>query len=292
MKLSAIVKKEIAVDPEEKCCRQAMLSAVIHTGGTVSFSREGIKIFVGGGCLVAEALKDLFTALYGGGVKLEKSKAVIEGDSVRGALISLGIFKTSGEIESGIGGMLARGECCKKAYLAGAFLGCGSVVLPKSGYSLELLCESEALRDDLIKLFAHFNIVAGTAEKDFKYKLYIKDGQTVSDSLALMGASKGMLQLNALIAERELKQVTARLSNCDLANLDRTVEVSVKQCEAAAGLKRKGLLVDKKLADVADARLKNPEASYEELGRLMGISKGAVKYRLGRVVSLWDNKEK
>ena len=295
MKLSAVTKKEIAADPEGRCCRQAMLSAIIHTGGTVSLSNKGIRIFVSGSDSVTGAVRDLFYLLFGENICIKADKAVIDGDSdkVRGVMTFLKIFKSNGEIESGIGTDIAITACCKRAYLAGSFLGCGSITLPKNGgYSLEFLCESVILRDDIKKLFEQFEIAAGTAEKAEKYKLYIKDRQALSDSLALMGANKAVLQLNALIAERELKQSTARQANCDLANLDRTVEVSVRQCKAVEWLKKNGALKDIKLVQVASVRLQHPEASYEELAKIIGISKSAVKYRLGKIVALWEVMQK
>ncbi|MCL2675601.1 MAG: DNA-binding protein WhiA [Firmicutes bacterium] len=209
---------------------------------------------------------------------------VIKGDFIADMLVELRILKLRDglNVVAGIDPYLVENECCKRAYLAGAFVGSGALVTNR-GYHLEFACASKKLRDGLVKLLEGFEIRAAVITKGDKHLAYIKDKDAISDVLALMGAYKSVLRLNSLAAERSLSREVSRKANCDIANLNRLVAASLKQREAIASL---GTIADKRLRETAEARLNNPELSYGELAALLGISRGALKYRLERLVAL------
>ena len=122
------------------------------------------------------------------------------------------------------------------------------------------------------------------------YSAYIKDAEKISDMLTRMHAVSGMLELQNIMLYRLLKNNSNRYSNCEAANISKTVNAAVKQLEAIDKLKRAGILdsLDASLQDVAAARLNNPDATLNELTEIIPghPNRGAVNHRLKRLLDL------
>ncbi|MCL2555649.1 MAG: DNA-binding protein WhiA [Firmicutes bacterium] len=197
------------------------------------------------------------------------------------------VFEIDGSIDSRCcretvnNGERAAAECCKQALLIHCFLIGGLLLIhEKGGYSLEFYVGE--LKDIFKRVLDEFGFKAG----ENKGGVYIKDRDSICDILAMMGANKAVLKLNDLIATREYSQTISRKANCDIANVDRTVEVSLKQCEVVERLMRSGIIEDEKLLEVAIVRLNFREASYEELADKLGISKSSIRYRLDKLMKM------
>ena len=84
-----------------------------------------------------------------------------------------------------------------------------------------------------------------------------------------------------------------RLVNCETANLSKTIGAAVKQIEAIKKLKETGKFnnLPDNLKEIAELRIKNPEASLTELGQMLKepIGKSGVNYRLKTLVDKVDN---
>ena len=116
-----------------------------------------------------------------------------------------------------------------------------------------------------------------------KYMLYIKDGEGISNFLALIGANKAVLAYEDIRIIRDIKNNINRKVNCETANLNKTVSASVVHVDdikLIMKLKKFEELPDY-LKEIAYVRLENPEVSLKELGELLEnkISKSGVKKR-------------
>ena len=128
------------------------------------------------------------------------------------------------------------------------------------------------------------NHVKITQRKD-KYVAYIKESEAVSDCLALMGASEAVLELNSQLIIRQFRQETNRRTNCEMANLSKTVNASVRQIEDINYIRKKAGLdsLPEKLLIVAKARLDFPDESFAFLADRLNLSKSTLKNRLLKI---------
>ena len=272
------------------CCKRAFLSALVHTGGSLVFARGGMKIVISAGAkgIKNKVEKYALEMLDGVTVSGTDGETIIGGSGLTAALYALGIFRKSDEgetkVEEGIPHAIVAERCCGVNYLRGAFLGAGSLYIGK-GYHLEFAVESKALAEDLRALLDRYGIAAKITDRKEKSVVYIKDSEGVSDCLALMGASDAVLGLNSEAATRQFRQYMNRQNNCDLANISKTVNAAVRQCEDIELIDRKiGLAgIGEKLEVVAWARLRAREASFSALAESLGLSKSTLKNRLAKI---------
>lgn len=185
----------------------------------------------------------------------------------------------------------------KLAYLAGTFLGSGSISIPQSktdnknsGYHMEWSFASSNQADAVCQILSYFDIFAKMVERGDNYIVYIKGGEKISNVVGLLGATKCYLQLESQMVDRQMRNLVNRQSNCISANIDKTVSAGLKQIEAINTIDQiVGLdSLPQSLKEVADIRLANPEASLQDIVELLGgkISKSAVNLRFRKLIQL------
>lgn len=173
------------------------------------------------------------------------------------------------------------------AYVRGAFAGAGSLTSPK--YHLEFSFGSGAIASDFVKLLDTFSVHGKLIARAERAVVYVKDGEEICDCLALMGANKACLQLNALMAERQMSGQMNRQRNCDLHNIDKQIDAGVRQ---SAFLKELDLgALSPPLREAAKLRMEQPESSYEELAEILGITKSGFKNRLKRLEAIYEKQK-
>lgn len=280
-----ILRNDLKLD----CCKLSFLSAVVHTAGSVFFSTEGLRIEI---LCESDALKErvceIFAEFYGVIPTLSGTKhLLLSGAGVTEILYDLMIFGLIGEetaVVSGIADTLVEEEHCKTSYIKGAFLGSGSVSL-KTGYHLEFTLSSADMANDLSAILNYFGINSKIITHNGKYVVYVKDNSSVSDCLALMGATGAVLELNNEVVLRDIRKQSNRINNCDYANINKTVNASVRQVSDIRLLEKKlGLTsLNPKLREMAIARVDNPDATFADLAALLSIPKSTVKNRLNKL---------
>ena len=120
------------------------------------------------------------------------------------------------------------------------------------------------------------------------YIVYIKSAEDIKDFLAFLPAPISVLKLTDLMIERELANKINRQKNCDLGNVNKQVEASVKQVKAIKKIDKiiglEGLKPD--LMATAKARLENPDETLNELAEILNISKSCLNHRLRKIVEI------
>ena len=126
--------------------------------------------------------------------------------------------------------------------------------------------------------------------KQNQYSVYIKEGEQISNFLALIGANKAVLQFEDIRIQKEMRGKVNRLVNCKTANLNKIINASVEQIEAIEKLKKnkKFNKLDDNLKEIALIRLENPDLPLTELGKMLKkpIGKSGVNYRLKKIVEI------
>ena len=188
-------------------------------------------------------------------------------------------------------------DCCKAAFLRGAFLAGGSVTDPGKGYHMELNTTHQSVaREGFSLIHEALGFSPKSAARGGGQVLYLKQSDLISDFLTYLGAPVASMGVVEAKLEKDLNNKINRRCNCDDANISKVVEAAQEQLSAIR-LLRQHLLFEElpeKLKQAALAREQNPEASLTELAAMMipSITKPAMNHRLKKLVQMAREAEK
>lgn len=200
------------------------------------------------------------------------------------------LLKKNGELEDEIPlthNPILNRLCCKRAFIRGAFLSAGSISDPNTSYHFEIVCDSEYTAGQLRDLIRSLEIDAKTVARKKYYIVYVKEGTQIVDLLAYMEAKLALLEMENVRIVREMRGSVNRKVNCETANINKTVNAAVRQLEDIWYIqKTRGLeWLPENLDEMAEIRLKYPEASLKELGQYLDppVGKSGVNHRLRKL---------
>ena len=131
------------------------------------------------------------------------------------------------------------------------------------------------------------NIISKIISREKKHILYIEDGEMISEFLAFIEAKKSVLNFENERVVKNVRNKVNRLVNCETANLSKTISSSVKQIEDIKYIKSKKKFsnLSAKEQEIANLRIKNPNMSLQNLGKLVNppVSKSGVTHRLKNI---------
>lgn len=297
---------------ESDCCVLAFLSGLFHGCGEISKANgKYIASFVTDVPELYDYLNEVVHKLYGEWLEIEIEDDYVinkttyyrikmsEENSER-VLNDIGILEltpTGYEIIWGIDNRIVAEECCKKAFIKGAYLGASTSSIrlageeewkkTTSGYHLEFTSHSHQFLSDLAGLLAEFGIISKLVERKSLYVLYIKEAEVIKDLLALVGANNSVLALSNEMITRERRNKVNREVNCINANINKTIDASLRQVEAINTIAETiGLdALNEDLQEVAMLRLANPEESLGDLLELSTIklTRSGLNHRLKKL---------
>lgn len=188
-----------------------------------------------------------------------------------------------------------------RAYLRGVFLSAGSVNDPKtSRYHLEFVLDTKEYAEFINKLFISLNLNSRIIKREKNYTVYIKEAEKISDFLRVIKAYSAVMYFEDIRIYRDHKNMTNRLNNCEQANIDKiflTASRQVKDIEALYELDMVDLL-DEKLKEVIEYRMKYKESSLSELADIISletgttITKSGLNHRFRKIREILENVEK
>jgi DNA-binding protein WhiA len=183
-----------------------------------------------------------------------------------------------------------------KAIVRGSFMGAGSITNPNNKYHLEIVFWEEQYAKQIENILKYFRINSKRTIRGNKYIVYIKDGEDISNFLALIGAKKALLEFEDTRVIREVRNNVNRIVNCETANLNKVIKTSVKQIEAIKLIKKKNKFgkLSEKEKELANLRLQNPDATLLELGKMLNppIGKSGVNHRMKAIEALAEEIKK
>ncbi len=186
-------------------------------------------------------------------------------------------------------------DCCKAAFLRGAFLAGGSVTDPGKGYHMEIATSHQSVARETSLLLREVGYTPKMASRAGGKVLYLKQNELISDFLTYLGAPVASMGIMEARLEKELNNKVNRRCNCDDHNLSKVVESAQEQLAAIRILRERGILesLPKKLQQAAVAREENPEATLTELASMMdpAITKPAMNNRMKRLTELSKEKK-
>lgn len=199
------------------------------------------------------------------------------------------------EFDFGVPEDMVKSDVCKRAYIKGAFMGCGSISDPEKSYHAEFVSNREEHSKGICRILEGFGINGKTIFRKNYYVTYIKESEQISDLLALMGANNAVLEFENIRAVKETRNQINRVINCETANLDKIVDTSMRQINNIKVLK-KHKAIDKlpdHLKELAFLRLKHTNASLKELGEMLSppLGKSGVNHRLRKIEEIAEELE-
>ena len=180
-----------------------------------------------------------------------------------------------------------------KSYLKIAFVLKGSVNDPQRGYNLEL--STNSIEESILtkESMDIFDLKPKINDKGEIKVVYLKDSDKISDFLAIIGANKSLFELEDVRAMKSIRNNINRQTNFDKANIDRTVNASLKQVDAIKAIFNAGMIDDlpAEMKELAELRMENPYTSIEELGQMLDppMSKSKVNYRLQKFIKMAED---
>ena len=181
-------------------------------------------------------------------------------------------------------------DCCRAAFLRGAFLAGGSVSDPQKSYHLELSTSHHSVSREVLALMRELGLEAKSSQRKGNMVLYFKQSDRIEDFLTCIGAPVSAMEVMNAKLEKDLRGKVNRRVNCDAANLDKAVEAALAQVEAIRRLEGDGrlLTLPDKLQEAARLRLAHPEDTLAQLAEQCDppATKSALNHRLRKLVEL------
>ncbi len=314
MSFSRQSKIEILKTPmEDDTSSIAFLSGLFHSCGEIG--KNGNKFFVSIVSDIQELfpyVKNIIKKLYGNNVEEEISENYLinkntfyemrfDVETFQELLLDVGVIDFSNGISFVFElnkSLLSEDAPCR-AFIKGVYIGCstssikfseGALKTESTGYHLEFVSKNHDFLLEFSSILANYNIIGKIFERKGDFVYYLKDVNAITDLLALIGANESVLALSNELVTRELRNKVNRQVNCINANINKTVEASMKQVEAIntiiSTIGLESLTED--LKEVALLRLANQEESLDELVKLSTIklTKSGLNHRFRKLLKI------
>ena len=220
-------------------------------------------------------------------VELEEPDSAVK---ILQAVKLLGNDRTPQVSDALVNQMVVQRNCCRRAFIRGAFLCAGSISDPEKFYHFEIVCGSKAKAVQLMELIQSFEVDAKIVQRKKYYVVYVKEGAQIVELLGIMGAGVSLMNLENVRILKDMRNTVNRKVNCETANINKTVNAAVKQVEDILYIRDTAGLdsLPENLEETALLRLEYPQASLKELGALLStpVGKSGINHRLRKICSI------
>lgn len=291
-------RNELAqVETKNRCCQRAEMTGLLATAGKLVRGQAGAdeaRISTVSAAVVRKTLK-LTKDIWGLAAKVElRHRKYLRGHPIYTLVLTWDNSKSSKQ-GPGIRPYVPARQCCRRAFIRGAFLGGGSVNRPSGGYHLEIAVRRHDWLFVLAGAMAHFGLTPQVRRRRHKWVVYLREADDVAQTLNVMQAHQALLELENHRAMRNLRGQVNRMVNCETGNLAKTAEAAAVQLEnihfldQVLGLEH----LPPPLEALARLRLEYPDANLKELGRMLDppLGKSGVNHRM-RKINRWAQEAK
>ena len=182
---------------------------------------------------------------------------------------------------------LLEDECCRTAFLRGAFLAGGSVTDPEKRYHLELSGNHRQASRELCALLTEMGFLPRMVTRGAATVIYFKQSEHIEDLLTKLGAPVAAMDIMTTKVDKAIRNGANRAMNCDIANVNKILEAATEQQSAIEALAKSGQLdrLPEKLRQTAQLRLEHPELSLSQLAELCDppVSKSCMNHRMRKL---------
>ncbi|MGI6028863.1 MAG: DNA-binding protein WhiA [Candidatus Heteroscillospira sp.] len=297
MSFSSEVKSELcrANTVQRACCALAECYGILLYCNT--FSAREIRIITGNAAFAAR-LPKLFKKAFGFVLREQKagdsskhSFAVTDAGEIRTVFEAYG-YAPESALQHHINLAVLEDECCRAAFVRGAFLAGGSVMDPAKCYHLEIVTDHSYVSREAYSVLLEMGFRPKDIVRGGHFVIYFKHSEAIEDFLTTVGAPLAAMELMQAKVEKNMRNAVNRRVNCDSANADKVVNAAQVQLEAIRRLDHAMGLdeLPEKLQETALLRIANPEASISDLAMLSSppMSKSCLGHRLKKLIELAD----
>ena len=179
-------------------------------------------------------------------------------------------------------------DCCRMSFLRGAFLAGGSVTDPEKRYHLELSTSHVQASREVSALLQEMGFLPRSVMRGGSAVIYFKQSEHIEDLLTTLGAPVAATEIMTAKVDKEIRNGANRAMNCDMANVNKTLDAVAAQQEAIEKLEKAGQLdkLPEKIQETARLRLQNPELPLAQLAALFDppISKSCLNHRIRKIM--------
>ena len=179
-------------------------------------------------------------------------------------------------------------DCCRMSFLRGAFLAGGSVTDPEKRYHLELSTSHVLASREVSALLQEMGFLPRSVMRGGSAVIYFKQSEHIEDLLTPLGAPGAATEIMTAKVDKEIRNGANRAMNCDMANVNKTLDAVATQQEAIEKLEKAGQLekLPEKIQETARLRMQNPELPLAQLAALFEppISKSCLNHRIRKIM--------
>ena len=291
MSFSSDVKKELSqVIPSSRHCQIAEIAAILRLLRAGSDEHEGDVLLRTENAAAARKLFTLLQRAYNIDIVVPEAEAKKGGREGIHTIRIPDPKRKEAVLKAVSHASLLNQECCRKAFLRGAFLASGSLSAPEKYYHFEIVCPDSETADLVRRTMAGIGYDAKTVVRKKDYVVYLKEGGQIVEILGAMGGCISFLNIESIRVMKEMRGSINRQVNCETANMNKTIVSAVRQIDDITYIRDHGGFGDLSpaLRQMAELRLRYPDMPLQELGDHLEprIGKSGVNHRLRKLSSI------
>ena len=183
-------------------------------------------------------------------------------------------------------------DCCRTAFLRGAFLAGGSVTDPEKRYHMELATSHQQASREVPTLLEEMGFLPRSVQRGADALIYFKQSEHIEDLLTKIGAPAAAMDIMTAKVDKEIRNGANRAMNCDMANVNKTLDAAQEQTAAIAKLRGSARWERRPdiLQQTAQLRLDYPEDSLAQLAERCEppVTKSCINHRLRKLMEEAD----
>lgn len=298
------LKTKTEIMKREFTSRESKISALsgfLRTSGSVESRNNVIGFSLQGEVAVLKYIAQIIKSVYG-----VTPEITSENDSGKRATIEMvsklstkilqdckiiSLSKNEISVQLTISDELFCDDESKCAYIVGAFLGSGTVTVPKvdnpksTSYHLQIVFSQYVTATEFCELFGSIGFMPKLIERKDCFVVYLKNAEAVNDALTYFGATNSSLDLTDIIMRKELRNRLNRNINCEMSNMNKAINSAVsdretiKTIEDTIGLDS----LKPELKAVAVKRCEDETKSLAVIADELNITKSCLTHRLRKI---------
>ena len=297
MSFSSRAKAELCqARPDRKCCAVAESYGVLLYCNT--FSANEIRVITASPEFAAR-LPKLFRKAFGvsfdrlplEGAEGKRTLSITDADKLSAIFDAFGADRgatLSHHINFGV----IEEDCCRASFIRGAFLAGGSVTDPEKRYHMELATSHQQASREVSTLLEEMGFLPRSVQRGADALIYFKQSEHIEDLLTKIGAPAAAMDIMTAKVDKEIRNGANRAMNCDMANVNKTLDAAQEQTAAIAKLRDSARWerLPEKLQQTAQLRLDYPEDSLAQLAERCEppVTKSCINHRLRKLMEEAD----
>ena len=283
------VKNELCRVPVQRlCCARAEAYGVLLYGNT--FSPTEVRLITESADFAARLFQRAFGLKFDRLPEEERGKLIfgITDRSKLDRIINQLGYDPRQNLVLHVNFGLLEDECCRTAFLRGAFLAGGSVTDPEKRYHLELDTGHAQASREVAALLTEMGFLPHSVRRGGSSVIYFKQSEHIEDLLTTIGAPAAAMDIMTAKVDKEIRNGANRAMNCDMANVNKTIDAALEQKNAIQRLQENGRLerLPEKLRQTALLRLQYPEMSLSQLAEKCDppVTKSCMNHRMRKLL--------